>query len=204
MSDLQCPVRVLVARHGEADYETDRLNDHGGTLSPIGRQQSRALAATLATERVARVWSSPMSRAVQTAEIVAAALGCDVTVREGLREFGAGVHAGHRFDPDPLRPTFLRWLAGDLTERVEGAESGAEVIGRFAVVLEGIADLHRGETVLVVSHGGAICTGVPALAHNLTAGFPKERPLPNTGVVELAGDADGWRAVAWLGEPVRP
>jgi len=147
VSDLQCPVQVLVARHGEADYETDRLSDHGGTLSP-------------------------MSRAVQTAEIVAAAQGCDVTVREGLREFGVGVHAGHRFDPDPAAATFVRWLAGDLTERVEGAESGAEVIGRFAVVLEEIADLHRGEAVLVVSHGGAICTGVPALAHNLTAGFP--------------------------------
>jgi len=47
-----------------------------------------------------------------------------------------------------------RWLAGDLTERLEGAEPGAEVIGRFAVVLKEIADLHIGETVLVVSHGG--------------------------------------------------
>lgn len=202
MSDLQCPVRVLVARHGQADYETDLLSDHGGTLSPLGREQSRGLGATLAGDRVARVWSSPMSRAVQTAEIAAALLGCDVLVREGLREFGVGAHAGRSHDPDLLRPTFVRWLAGDLGARVAGGESGTELVGRFAGVLEEVADLHRGETVLVVSHGGAICTGVAALADNLDPGFAHGRSLPHGGVVELAGDADGWRAVAWLGERV--
>ena len=144
-----------------------------------------------------------MARAVQTAEIAAAVLGCGVTVREGLREFGVGVHAGRPVEPDPFRATFDRWLDGDLEARIDGAESGAEVVSRMAAVLEEVADLHRGEAVLVVSHGGAICMSVPVLARNLHPRFPLGRPLPNTGVVQLeADDAGGWRAVSWVGEDV--
>ena len=70
----------------------------------------------------------------------------------------------------------------------------------MAAVFDEIADLHRGESVLVVSHGGAICSGVPALAINLHPAFAEGRSLPHCGVVELAGDGDGWLAVAWLRE----
>ena len=143
-----------------------------------------------------------MACAVQTAEIVATILGVDVVVREGLREFGVGVHAGGTGDPDPFRPTFARWLDGDLEARIEGAESGTEVIDRMGTELELVADQHRGEAALVISHGGAICTAIPALARNLTPRFPESRAIPNTGVVELEADGDGWRALAWCGEPL--
>ena len=203
MTDLQCAARVFVARHGEADYEHALLSDHGGSLSTLGRQQSRRLGETLLGERIAHVWTSSMARAVQTAEIAAAVLGCGVTVREGLRELGVGVHAGAAPEPDPFRATFDRWLDGDLDARIEGGESGAEVVGRMAGVLAEVADLHRGEAVLVVSHGGAICAAVPALARNVHPRFPLGRPLPTAGVVQLeADDATGWRAVSWAGEDV--
>ena len=200
MTDLQCPVRVFVARHGEALYESELLSDSGGWLSPLGRDPSRDLGARLAAERVAAVWSSPMARAVQTAELAAGVLGVDVVVREGLREFGVGDHAGGTGDPDPFRDTFAAWLAGDLDVRVPGAESGAEVVARVSAVLEEIADTHRGEAVLVVSHGGAICTAVPVLATNLRADHGHERPLRNCDVVALEADAEGWRARSWAGD----
>lgn len=199
MSDLQCTARVLVARHGEADYETELLGDFGGSLSQRGREQARALAESLRGERIARVWCSPMARAVQTAEIVAGALGVDVVVREGLREFGVGDHAGGTGEPDPLRATFEAWRSGDLDSRVAGAESGTEVVARVGAVLEEAADAHRGEAVLVVSHGGAICLGVPSLASNLSPAHARVLPLGNCDVVRLEADADGWRAVSWAG-----
>ena len=203
MSDLQCVARVFLARHGEAGYETDLLSDHGGSLTALGREQSRLLGESLAGERIAHVWTSPMARAVQTAEIAASVLGCGVTVREGLREFGVGVHTGGVGDPDPFRPTIDRWVDGDLEARVEGAESGAEVVARMAAILAEAADLHRGEAVLVISHGGAICTTVPVLARNLHPRFPLGRPLANTAVVRLEADDDaGWRVVSWSGEDV--
>jgi len=202
VNDLHCPARIYVARHGEAEYESELLSDSGGSLSRLGREQSRKLAESLVEARVSRIYASSMARAVQTAEIVAAVLRVDVVVREGLREFGVGVHAGATGDPDPFGPTFSRWLDGDLTARIEGAESGADVVDRVGAELELVADQHRGEAALVVSHGGAICTAVPALARNLTPRFPESRPIPNTGVVELAADGDGWRAVSWCGDPL--
>ncbi len=191
---------MYVARHGEAEYESELLSDAGGSLSRAGRRQSRELAESLRAARISRIFTSPMARAVQTAEIAAGVLGLDeVVVREGLRELGVGVHAGETGDPDPFRPTFERWLDGDLAARIAGAESGAEVVERVRGELELVVDQHRGESVLVISHGGAICTAVPALARNLTPRFPEGRPLPSCGVVELEADADGWRAVSWSG-----
>ena len=204
MSDLQCAARIFVARHGEADYESPLLSDAGGWLTPLGRMQSRDLAEDLAGERIARVWTSDMSRAVQTGEVVAARLGVDVVVRRGLREFGVGDHAGTAADavPDPFAETFASWLAGDLDARIAGGESGREVVDRFAAVLSEIADTHRGESVLVVSHGGAICLAVPCLVRNLDPAHARDLPLPNSAVVALEADADGWVARSWNGEPL--
>ena len=202
MTDLQCAARVYVARHGEAVYESELLSDAGGWLSPLGREQARTLAERLAPERIARVWTSDMARAVQTGEIVAAALGTDVVVRTGLREFGVGHAAGTTGDPDPFAETFAAWLDGDLTARIPGGESGEEVTARYGAVLEEIADAHRGEAVLVISHGGVMCMALSALAGNLALNHSRDRPLPNGGVVALEGDADGWVARSWAGQPL--
>lgn len=200
MSDLQCAARVFVARHGEAVYESDLLSDAGGWLSPLGRDQARMLAETMAGERIARVWTSDMARAVQTGEIVAGVLGgVDVVVRTGLREFGVGDAAGTDGGPDPFAATFGAWLAGDLTARIPGAESGEEVIERYGAVLEEIADQHRGESVLVVSHGGVMSMVLSALAHNLALSHSRDLPMPNCGVVAMEGDLDGWVARSWAG-----
>lgn len=202
MGDLQCAARVFVARHGEAVYESELLSDSGGWLSPLGREQAKALAAQLAPERIARVWCSSMARAVQTAEIVAGVLGVDVVVREGLREFGVGHAAGTTGDPDPFAETFAAWKVGDLDARIAGAESGVEVVERYQAVLEEIADSHRGEAVLVISHGGVMCMALPALARNLAASHGHDLPMPNCGVVAVEADADGWVARSWAGEPI--
>ncbi|WP_224276951.1 histidine phosphatase family protein [Nocardioides lacusdianchii] len=202
MSDLQCAARVFVARHGEAVYESELLSDAGGWLSPSGRDQARALGERLAPERISRVWTSDMARAVQTGEIVAAALGTDVVVRKGLREFGVGDAAGTTGDPDPFAETFAAWLDGDLAARIPGGESGEDVVERYTAVLDEIADAHRGESVLVVSHGGVMCMALSAVARNLALTHSRDLPMPNCGVVALEGDADGWVARSWADRPV--
>ena len=202
MTDLQCAARVFVARHGEADYESELLSDAGGWLSPLGRDQARELAESMAGERIARVWTSDMARAVQTGEIVAARLGVDVMVRTGLREFGVGHAAGTNGVPDPFAETFASWLDGDLAARIPGAESGVEVVERYGAVLDEIADEHRGESVLVISHGGVMCMALSALAGNLSLSHSRDLPMPNCGVVAVEADADGWVARSWAGRPL--
>ena len=115
-----------------------------------------------------------------------------------------GDAAGTTGDPDPLAATFAGWLDGDLTARIPGGESGVEVVERYGVILEEIADSHRGESVLVVSHGGVMCMALSTLARNLTASHSRDLPMPSCGVVALEADADGWVARSWAGRPLDP
>jgi len=188
VTSLQCATSFVIARHGEAEYEASEWEEEGGSLTLLGRRQAAELAETLAGRRVAHVWTSTLARAVQTGEIVAARLGVGVTTRLGLREFAVGDHRGVPLDVDPFMATYTRWMDGDLDERIPGGETGREIADRFGAVLREVADAHPGETVLVVSHGGAIGLGVPAIAR---MDVPRQR-LGNCDTVEVLADADDW------------
>lgn len=201
MSDLFCAATLIVARHGEAECdEPDLASDDGGSLTLRGRAQSKALAESLADRRIAAIWCSDMARAVQTAEIVAASLVVPVRVRPGLREFSVGEFAGHTDTADLCADVFSAWTAGDLSGGCPGAESGADVVRRVGAELQSLADEYRGETVLVISHGGSISLTLPRLASNVGDDFAVGRPIDNVGECELAVDADGWVLHRWNSE----
>ncbi|MDP2773071.1 MAG: histidine phosphatase family protein [Nocardioides sp.] len=193
MSSLQCATTLVLARHGEAEYESSTWEVEGGSLTPVGRAQAATLVDRLASRRVAHVWTSTLARAVQTAEIAAAALGVAVTTREGLVEFAPGDCAGTPLSEDPFAETYAAWLAGDLERRVPGGESGAAVVARVRGVLEEIVDTHRGETVLVVSHGGALRLAVPLLTR-VEAGPHR---IHNCAAIEIEADDDAWVCRSW-------
>ncbi|KQY63865.1 MULTISPECIES: histidine phosphatase family protein [unclassified Nocardioides] len=190
MSDLQCASRIILARHGEAEYEQPELADEGGSLTTLGRQQAAGLAGRLADRKVSHVYTSTLARAVQTGEIVAAALGISVTTRRALVEYGEG----ELTDDDAFTEIYRRWTDGDLDVRVPGAETGAEGIERFRSALSEIADQHRGEDVLVISHGGLLRMGVPALVR---LDGHEARRIGNCEFVEVDIDGDGWVCRAW-------
>src|SRR4051794_4816145 len=192
MTSLQCAATLILARHGAAEYEANEWTE-GGSLTAEGRRQSAALAETLAGRRVAHVWTSPLARAVQTAEIAAARLGVGVTTRLGLREFDPGYLAERPDDLDPVLAVYDRWLAGDLDARLPGGETATEVVSRLREVLQEIADAHPGETVIVVSHGSALRIGVPAVCR--MEAEPSE--LENTSTLEMLLDADAWVCTRW-------
>jgi probable phosphoglycerate mutase len=203
VSDLQCPATVLVMRHGESEGNVSRrlsAAEPGGGLTDRGRQQARAAAEVLAERNVARVYCSPLLRARQTASELAAALGAgEPVVLQGMREFGLGDLEGSDSDADWARvdAVFDAWLDGDLQAALPGAESGRDVVARVRDDLDGVADLHRGETVVVVSHGGAMSLALPWLAHNVRNDRARGAGIANCAVVELSGDSDGWRLVSW-------
>ncbi|MGH3448008.1 MAG: histidine phosphatase family protein [Nocardioidaceae bacterium] len=204
MSDLFCAASVIVARHGEAEYDAPVASDDGGSLTLAGRRQARQLGEWLRDRKVAAIWSSDMSRAVQTAEIAAAVLGVPVRVRPGLREFAVGDLKG---EPLPsVHAVFAAWMRGDLSAGCPGAETGYDVLRRFGDEMESLVDQFRGETVLVVSHGGAIGLSVPQLAVNVPNDFADGRLLEPCETVEALADADGWMLTRWADRtlPGRP
>jgi 2,3-bisphosphoglycerate-dependent phosphoglycerate mutase len=193
VSDLQCPARIFLARHGEAEYESELLRDHGGTLTRRGREQAKQLGERLRGEQIRHVYASTLARAVQTAELAAGVLGVDVTVREGLHEFVVGDHAGSRADQLPFEPVFDRWVDGDLTAAIPGGETGEQIATRVLRVLDDVADGFRGESTLVVSHGCAIFTALGVIA----PGRATSIELPNCASYLVEIDADGTRATRW-------
>lgn len=203
VSDLQCPATVLVMRHGQSEGNvTRRLSaaEPGAPLTERGRQQAKDAAVALGDRNVARVYCSPLLRARQTAAELSAALGAgEPVVLQGMREFELGEVEGSDADADWARvdAVFDAWLDGDLEVALPGAESAADVVARVRDALEGVADLHRGETVVVVSHGGAMSLALPWLAHNVRDDRARGAGIANCGVVELAGDSDGWQLVSW-------
>jgi probable phosphoglycerate mutase len=197
VSDLHCAARLVVARHGDAEYTESSFSDEGGSLTAEGRGQAAALAEQLAGERVAAIWTSDTSRAVQTAEIVAARLGVGVTAVPTLREVDVGDLRGGPFSVEDICAVSDQWFAGDLERSFRGGESGSEVVARYGGALQQIADQHRGETVLVVGHQTAIGIALPSLAGNVDPAYVEDHLLDNGATAELLVDADDWRLVRW-------
>ena len=202
-SQLHCPATFVVVRHAEAAYERDVLSRDGGWLTPAGRAQAMELADRLAGRRVAAVMSSDLSRAVQTAELVAARLGVGPTVetRAGLREFDIGDWVG-RPSTFSLASVVNAWAAGDLTVGCPGTETGGEIVARFVTVLQELADQYRGETVVAVSHGTAMQLALGTAATNSTTRFTFSRGVPNCGIADVECDENGLRLITFMGEVI--
>jgi probable phosphoglycerate mutase len=200
VSDLFCPVTVLAVRHADAEYDGSTMPGvpDGGRISDRGRAQVAALAERLRSRRVATVVSSPYSRAVDTARLLAEALDAPIEIADDLRELDAGELTGvpHGEGVAAVDEVFGRWLHGDLAATCPGGETGHQLVARFRSACEQLADRFRGETVVVGSHGGAMTLSLPLICGQSARELATE-PLANTAVVELEGDADGWRLLHW-------
>lgn len=200
VSDLHCPATLLVARHGDAEYgHPSVLSDEGGWLSARGRDQVTVLAESLRGRRVARVFTSTLRRAVESGQLVAELLGVDAVAVEGLEEFSVGALAGRPHDDPELASVFEAWMHGDQGRFIPGGESGAEVVVRYREALQAIADQHRGETVLVFSHGGVMSFVLPRLGDGVRDDLVARAFLPNCGTAEVEVDSDGFEVVSWPG-----
>jgi broad specificity phosphatase PhoE len=140
---------LLLVRHGETDWNAElRVQGHADpSLNERGREQARALAASLADETIDAVYSSDLARARETAEIVAEALGLGVHLDAGLREFDTGNWTG--LTRDEIRARFPD------QERHDG-ETRGQLVARVGSALGRICQRHPGQRVLVVTHGGAL------------------------------------------------
>lgn len=162
--EITTRTRILLARHGEAVYETDGSGDSGGSLTATGRDQARRLGLRLRAFQPDAVICSELSRAVQTAEIAAAAVSLPVEVRVGLEEYDVGDERGRPYNAELFEPLLLHWLAGDLSAEIPGGEDGHAVARRVFKVLNDVAERFAGKTIAAVSHGGAIISVLGSIA----------------------------------------
>lgn len=148
--------RVFLVRHGATDLtmEDKFSGSIGVELSEDGRHQAQLIAARLAGEAIAAVYTSPLSRAVDTATPIAAAHQLTPIACEGLREISHGHWEGMaRADVERQFPDeYTAWEADPFTFAPKDGESGVAVLARALPVLREIVTSHAGRQVVVVSH----------------------------------------------------
>ncbi|MFJ3862622.1 bifunctional RNase H/acid phosphatase [Streptomyces nigra] len=175
-ADMGAPATFVLLRHGETPLTPQkRFSGSGGSdpaLSAAGREQAERVGAALARRgTVQAIVSSPLARTRETAGIVAARLGLDVTVEEGLRETDFGAWEGLTFGevreryPDDL----TAWLADPEARPTGGGESFAATAERVAAARDKLIAAYAGRTVLLVTHVTPIKTLV-----RLALGAPPE------------------------------
>jgi probable phosphoglycerate mutase len=183
--------RLVLVRHGEAQSYLEGVigGPKGCTgLSDLGRRQATALRDRLdRTDELSdasAVYTSTLPRAIETAEIIAPAVGghalnptcelCELHVDDRLdgKPFDA---FSEYYEWPPTSNPYVGWA--------DGAEPWAEFLVRVGRELDRIARVHERETVVVVGHGGGI-----AAAHTVFAEQPVRQPfrlhIDNTSLTE--------------------
>ena len=149
---------ILLARHGESDWNRDRRwQGHADRpLTDHGREQARELAERLATTDLDAVYSSDLERARDTAAIVAEPHRLPVRELPALREVDVGSWSGlTRAEAEEQFPdAYRRWIDG--SEGWHDGETYEQLSGRVVGAVLEIAERHPGDRVLLVAHGGSI------------------------------------------------
>ncbi|WP_346926045.1 histidine phosphatase family protein [uncultured Arthrobacter sp.] len=177
-------------RHGQTDWNAQRRLQ-GSTdipLNDVGRGQARVAVENLAGSDWDAIVSSPLSRAAETADLIAAGLGLTVARRvPDLTERSFGPAEGMQDGPEL---DALRTPGG-----FRGAEGEDEAAGRGLAALEALAEEFRGGRVLVVTHGSL-------LRVSLSRAVGRTLPSVDNAVLNLAHHhpAEGWNLEYYNGE----
>ena len=194
-------LRLLLVRHGETDWNVTRRwqGQSGPGLNPLGRAQARAVADHLAVhEPDARLISSDLARALETAERISEAVSAEIATDARLREIDVGRWTGMTHE--------------QVSAESDGGPSGwlGDPAEAFGTTGESVEDLRRrvGEwlaappldddtTVVAVTHGGVVRAAVAEVL-----GMDDLEPLrgcANASVTELrwSESRDRWRLAAY-------
>jgi broad specificity phosphatase PhoE len=195
------PTTLILVRHGVTAHTVEKrfsggLASANPGLSSDGRAQVRAAAEWLSplAERIDAVVASPVRRARESAEILAAVLGREVEIEPGFAEMEFGHWDGLTFGEVAERhgAELDAWL-GALEVAPRGGESFAAVEERVLAGLQRVLDAHAGRTVVVVSHVTPIKTLVAhAVDAPLSSVFRMELTPASVSVVSFfRGGKDG-------------
>jgi 2,3-bisphosphoglycerate-dependent phosphoglycerate mutase len=197
---------MVLIRHGEANCNVAGVI--GGIigctgLSPLGQTQVRALAARLAATgelaHASHLYASVLPRAIETAEIIAPAIGggLDVLTECGLCE----LHPG---DADGLSwPAFSDlygepdWDVDPGTPLSPGGESWTGFVDRAAAALEELARRHAGATTVVVCHAGVIEASMLRFLPVAPTRHRLKLRTAHASITQWDRSEDGWQLVRY-------
>lgn len=192
--------RIVAIRHGETAWNVDtRIQGHLDIpLNATGRWQATRMAGALVDEGIAAVYSSDLSRALQTAEALGEALDLRVVADTRLRERGFGIFEALTFAEVETRwpAEARRWAQRDPDFAPDGGESLRAVYARCIDAVNGLADAHPRQTIAIVAHGGVMDCLYRA-ATRLDLQTKRSWTLGNASINRLLHTGEGLTLVGW-------
>ena len=200
-------MKIYFTRHGESEANLLREHSNRGFKHPLtekGRAQAAALAQKLVDIPINRLFTSPIMRAVQTAEILSDALGVSYEITDALREYDCGILEG-RADEAAWQlhfAVFDAWVhQKDWERRIEGGESFIEIRDRFVPFIEQLI-VEYGESlvnIVLVGHGGLYRCMLPLVLANADSDFVLKQPMGNTACIVAEAGPEGLTWIKWEG-----
>lgn len=200
-------MKLYFVRHGESEANVAMEFSNSAARHPLtanGVAQAQAVAQSLVGLNVHRVYSSPILRAAQTAQIIAGRMQAPVEYSKALREWSVGDYEGTR---DPAGWALHRqvqedWFwRGQLDSKMPGGESFLEIKARFipwiAELLSQAGD--ENETIILVAHGGLYLAMLPLVLQNIEQDFALQHLFPYTGCVIAETRENGLWCQSWCG-----
>ena len=149
--------RIILVRHGQTEWNrVERFRGRADVpLDQAGVAQAEAVAQRIAAEwQPAAVYSSPLARAVMTAEAIAKPLSLTARIHQGLVDIDYGQWQG--LTPDQVQERWPEihhaWYSAPGAAQIPGGETLAELHVRGLAAVRGLASLHEGQTIVLVGH----------------------------------------------------
>jgi len=184
-------------RHGQTDWNINFLLQ-GITDIPMnqtGIEQVRTAAKAINKDDWDIVLTSPLTRAMQTAEIIADSLGFDVVMQEQLlieRSFGEAEGLSHE-----------KWKQkySNLDE-IPGGESKSQLLTRSQLLLDTVSTGFAGKRVLAISHGALIRTLIAIASNNE---LPRDGERLGNASLNIVGHLqNSWQVINYQLDPLQP
>jgi len=144
---------IILARHGETEWNVGEIfrGRIDVELNATGIKQAELLAEYLSELKIDAIYSSPLKRALKTAEIVAEYYKLRVTIAPGLIDLNFGKWQGlsHQEVKDKYKGRYAQWLHSPHQVRMPGGESLNDVRKRAVAVMDEVIAKYEGEVVLV-------------------------------------------------------
>jgi len=192
--------KVYLIRHGETDYNRDgRLQ---GTmpvpLNYSGRLQAQALGLYLKQQAIEAIFSSPLSRARETADLIGQVINIPIQDDSRLAEIAFGKFEGltHPQIKQQYEDEYRMWRSGDMEYVVPDGESRRAVQQRMAQAWGDITARNEFNTVAIVSHGSALKILLKHLFYKLPADM-----IANTSATTLTRYQHIWEIEAFAETP---
>ncbi|MBC8460017.1 MAG: histidine phosphatase family protein [Deltaproteobacteria bacterium] len=147
---------ILLVRHGETDWNRDKIfrGIYDIPLNDNGREQAKLAAKALKICKIDFAYTSPLSRAAETAEIILKQHNIKASISEGLIDFDYGNWTGQK-DVDVAKnwpEEHAAWSSRPDSLRIPGGDTLKEVFDRAFGCMEELAQKHDDQTVALFAH----------------------------------------------------